>query len=1250
MAAVLDDNIFENIFSEAKKCEEDGYLEEALSLYKNAHQLHQSDSSKFAIDRLTDLLNSKLVNSFHDNLNLQASPHFQSTPYNTQGDNLAMNGPSTYNMSTTTPLKSALDHIKSLDISAINQSSNMTIAVQEGEKSFDAGKYNKLIVEARSLYKSGNELQKALEKYEEAYSLHEDAKLLKRIVKIQQELKLKQVETYVDTNALKNKSDKEDQIDQYNNFVINAKACMESGSPDEALQLYQEAYKIDPSERLKKKIDKLLETLAQSAGDESIDVEHYNKLIMDAKVKLKEEDYQGALLLYENAHELNPNEKLQKRIDKIKDFIENDVEDDNEENQDEQTTPTNNLSPSNDKNWNKSMMQSEVDEQCKGLIEDAKRWEKTNKISEALDAYREAQSLKPCPYFVQKITDLEKKLDINENDGDDGESELNVEHYNQLIIKGREHLNDDNMDKALKLYEEAYEINPSEKLSKRISKIKNKLSELNNGEEAGVDEEVKEFYDATIADAKIKEDKLLYDEAIALYEEANELIPSDSLSRKIANLEFKRDSDKDAESQKPSSVQSLDDLSAFEKAKYNELIVKGKYAQKESKIEKALGYYKKAAQIYKNEKLGTRIQKLEKFLEEEAENENLYTDIGDGLFLTNDVHDKLYQYQREGVKWMWELYRAEHGGILGDDMGLGKTIQTIVYLQALFLMEEISTAMLCMPLSLINNWQEEFKKWAPEIRVELFHGSKAERERNVKKVIKRGGVILTTYGIIEKNVEFLVNTSFKWDYLVLDEGHKIKNPTKTSKAMRNVPCNHRLLISGTPIQNNLKELWALFDFVSRGKLLGTMTTFKMNYITPIERGREKDASKAEAKLGAKLAENLRKLIDPFFLRRTKAEIKSKNTDSASAFSKLGKKNELCVWLQLSDVQLNLYKAFLTLDSVRDAMNSSKSPLAALTVLKKICDHPRLAIKFEALREVMDADNMSMKPDDHQKLLSTVELPKDPADEILLRESCKLKFALELLDHLHADGHRTLLFSTSLKILNYIQSMIADKGLKCLRIDGSINRPGERQEIIDKFNTDMRYSVLLLTTQVGGVGLNLTSANRVIIYDPNWNPATDAQAVDRSYRIGQTKPVIVYRLLTSGTIEEKIYRKQVFKDSITRQATGESFDPIRYFTNQEISQLFELGSTSTSETCDQLEQLHGADRNHSEQVRTDLAAISGMGAIGCSDHDLLFSHEEVVDNTPEERQFVEERVSFLQIITGNVPVACYARPFSLHCRK
>lgn len=945
MSTHLDEDILDNICSEAKKFEEDGLLEEALSQYKDAYKIQPSNAVKATISRLTDVLSNKLASNFEKNMDLNA-PCFQSTPYSTQTEDevFKINGLST-------PVSSLMK--KHLNISAISQSNNTTIAIQNADRSFDASYYNKLIVEGRSLYKDSKNLEAALKKYEEAYSLHQDAKLHKRIMTIKQELKSREVQSYVESSMKGSNSDNEELIEQYNNFVINAKACVESDELANALELYREAYKIDPSVKLKSKIDKLAEQIASSDNIDEDDVEKYNDLIRDAKAKLKEENYGDALLFYENANEINPSEKLQKRIQKIREFIENDSENEGEKDDDS--------NPVNDRQMNNSVAQTEVDEHCNSLVKNAKEYERKSNIEGALDAYREAQGLKPCPYFIQKIRDLESKLSINESAGEE-DAELNVEQFNQLIINAREHLNDGNLAEALKLYKEAYDRNPSKKLLKRINKIEEKLTNeaAKDDDEVDIDPEVREYYDATIEDAKTKEEKLLYDEAIALYEEANELIPSEKLSQRIASLEFKRDSEKDKENTEPSSARNLNDLSPSDKAKYNELIVKGKYAQKESKIEKALSYYQKASKIYTSEKLDTRIKKLEKFLEEEAANEELYTDLGDGLFLTNEVHDKLYEYQREGVKWMWELYRAENGGILGDDMGLGKTIQTITYLQALFMMEEISNAMLCMPLSLINNWQEEFKKWAPEIRVELFHGSKAERERNVKKVIKRGGVILTTYGIIEKNVEFLVNTMFKWDYLILDEGHKIKNPTKTSKAMRNVPCTHRLLISGTPIQNNLKELWALFDFVSRGKLLGTMTTFKMNYITPIERGREKDASKAEAKLGAKLAENLRNLIDPYFLRRTKAEIKSRNVDTSTGVNKLGKKNELCVWLQLSDIQLNLYKAFLTLDTVRDAMNSSRSPLASLTVLKKICDHPRLAIKFEALRDVMDADNMSMK--------------------------------------------------------------------------------------------------------------------------------------------------------------------------------------------------------------------------------------------------------------------------------------------------
>ena len=902
-----------------------------------------NDQKKLSVsneDLTTEDLDSEIklspISLGHFNKITSAGSPLQSTPYENE---LTNNHPENHNnLPSLTPIRPVFKS-KQYNVSS-NQSANNTVALAEIDQSFDEILYNQLIIDARLLYKKGN-LQDALSKYEEAYNLHEDMKLYKRICKIKEQLKITDPEE--EFNILENG---DYVLETYNNLVRDAKSHVETENFDKALTLYKEAYEIDPSEKLYNKISKLESDLACDVPE--IDDQHYSLILKSAKREFDDKNYQKSYDLYNQANKINPSEELSKKISLTSDYLKGFKS----ENTAHEVV-----------NKNLSEVKSDVDAYFSDLLLKAKECEESNKLEEAIDYYRECITMKTNPFLVEKIQELEENCNINNDKSQI--SELNVELYNNLIIKGRELLNCGNLKDALTTYKDALAQNYSEKLVKRIEKIKNKIledSENDDDNENDGDIEIQNYYEATITHAREKEENCLFDEAIALYEEANELIPKEDIALKISKLEFKRDSEaNDKKVEKHVSVKSSDhEVSSKDKIRYNDLISKGKYAQKDSKIEKALSYYKKALNIYKNEKLVLRINKLQKFLEDEEENEGWYTDLGDGFFLTNEVFDKLYEYQREGVKWMWELYRAEHGGILGDDMGLGKTIQTIVYLQAIFVMEEISSAILVMPLSLVNNWQEEFSKWAPEIRVELFHGTKSERERNVKRVIKKGGVLLTTYGIIEKNVEFLINTSFKWDYLILDEGHKIKNPTKTSKAMRNVPCIHRLLISGTPIQNNLKELWALFDFVSRGKLLGTMSTFKMNYIIPIERGRQKDASKAEARLGTKLAENLRRLIDPFFLRRTKAEIKKKNEKGSAGINNLGKKNELCVWLKLSDGQHNLYKAFLTLDTVRDAMNSSKSPLAALTVLKKICDHPRLAIKFEALREVMDSDAMDMK--------------------------------------------------------------------------------------------------------------------------------------------------------------------------------------------------------------------------------------------------------------------------------------------------
>jgi SNF2 family DNA or RNA helicase len=296
------------------------------------------------------------------------------------------------------------------------------------------------------------------------------------------------------------------------------------------------------------------------------------------------------------------------------------------------------------------------------------------------------------------------------------------------------------------------------------------------------------------------------------------------------------------------------------------------------------------------------------------EDDDAMTHMGDGYYLFSELYNQLYSHQREGVLWMWSLFKKKKGGILGDDMGLGKTIQVIAYLSGMFDAENIKTVLIILPVAVITNWDNEFEKWyeinqyltfafllslprAPGISVQHFHSnSKRDRDRALMKVQKRGGVCLTSYGMLVNNsdqLRDLEGREFVWDYVILDEGHKIKNPAnKCSKGIHSIPARHRLILTGTPVQNNLKEMWALFDWTHQGKiwfafflaflffvlccagsLLGTRKTFNMEYENPIVRAREKDATAGQQKLGQHIAQSLQKIIAPYFLRRTKADVK-----------------------------------------------------------------------------------------------------------------------------------------------------------------------------------------------------------------------------------------------------------------------------------------------------------------------------------------------------------------------------------------
>ncbi|NXW47612.1 ERC6L protein, partial [Nyctiprogne leucopyga] len=686
------------------------------------------------------------------------------------------------------------------------------------------------------------------------------------------------------------------------------------------------------------------------------------------------------------------------------------------------------------------------------------------------------------------------------------------------------------------------------------------------------------------------------------------------------------------------------------------LVSSAKAAAGDGELEEALRLFRLAAAIRPSEKLRGRMERVAEALaaaaeqqhREEEEEEGFVDVCGSGLLIYGEMHGKLFQHQREGVAFLYRLHReGRPGGILADDMGLGKTIQVIAFLSGMFDTELIRHVLLIMPTTLVSSWLAEFARWTPGLRVKEFHGtSKTERTRNLERVQRKNGIIITSYQMLINNWKQLASSheqEFVWDYVILDEAHKIKCPSnKTTKCVYAIPAKHRLLLTGTPVQNNLREMWSLFDFACQGSLLGTAKTFRMEYENPITRAREKDATLGEKALGLKISENLMTIIKPYFLRRSKEDIKNSHTDkpaaplpedpsenSAPVMPSLTRKNDFVVWVYLAPVQEEIYRNFLSLDHVKEVLMTTRSPLAELTVLKKLCDHPRLLSARACIQLGLEEQECSEQ--DHRSkagVISGANKIDHLSEETVIQESGKMLFLVGLLERLREEGHRTLVFSQSRKMLDIIEHVLSRRRFRIMRIDGTVTHLTEREKRINAFQSSKDYSVFLLTTQVGGVGITLTAASRVVIFDPSWNPATDAQAVDRAYRIGQKENVVIYRLITCGTVEEKIYRRQVFKDSLIRQTTGDKKNPFRYFSKQELRELFTLEDTRTSATQIQLQSLHATQRKTDLQLDEHIAYLHSLEMFGISDHDLIYTreiaHEEQVESE-EAHQYIQRRV-------------------------
>ncbi|XP_039337160.1 DNA excision repair protein ERCC-6 isoform X2 [Mauremys reevesii] len=556
-------------------------------------------------------------------------------------------------------------------------------------------------------------------------------------------------------------------------------------------------------------------------------------------------------------------------------------------------------------------------------------------------------------------------------------------------------------------------------------------------------------------------------------------------------------------------------------------------------------YYKQRLRRWHKQRLKDKEER--RMAEEDSDESD--AEFDEGFRVPGFLFRKLFKYQQTGVRWLWELHCQQAGGILGDEMGLGKTIQIIAFLAGLsyskirtrgsnYRFKGLGPTVIVCPTTVMHQWVKEFHSWWPPFRVAVLHETGSYTNKKVKlirEIAACHGILITSYSYIRLMQDNI--NSYDWHYVILDEGHKIRNPNAAvTLACKQFRTPHRIILSGSPMQNNLKELWSLFDFVFPGKL-GTLPVFMEQFSVPITMGGYSNASPVQVKTAYKCACVLRDTINPYLLRRMKADVQMSLS--------LPDKNEQVLFCRLTDEQRQVYQNFIDSKEVYQILSGNMQVFSGLVALRKICNHPDL---FSGGPKILKG-----VPDD--------EL--EEADQFgYWKRSGKMIVVESLLKIWHKQGHRVLLFTQSRQMLKILEVFLRDRNYSYLKMDGTTTI-ASRQPLITRYNEDTSIFVFLLTTRVGGIGVNLTGADRVIIYDPDWNPSTDTQARERAWRIGQKKQVTVYRLLTAGTIEEKIYHRQIFKQFLTNRVLKDPKQR-RFFKSNDLYELFTLTSPDGSQ--------------------------------------------------------------------------------------
>ncbi|WP_294129436.1 DEAD/DEAH box helicase [uncultured Clostridium sp.] len=450
----------------------------------------------------------------------------------------------------------------------------------------------------------------------------------------------------------------------------------------------------------------------------------------------------------------------------------------------------------------------------------------------------------------------------------------------------------------------------------------------------------------------------------------------------------------------------------------------------------------------------------------------------------------LRDYQLTGFKWFKTLSHYEFGGILADEMGLGKTIQTIAFL----LSEKNKKSIIVTPTSLIYNWRSEFEKFAPTMRIKVVHGNKEDREFT-KDEIKNVDVLITTYGTLRNDYNLYDDITF--DFCIIDEGQNIKNPlSQSSEVVKGLKAKVKFALTGTPIENNLMELWSLFDYILPGYLY-SKRKFQDKFIK-VEKG----------------LEELKKLIRPFILRRLKNDVMSELPD----------KIEKRFLIEMTEEQKKVYKAYV--DDVKIKMKEKDFTTDKITIFSYLTKLRQLTLDPSILIEGYTGG------------------------------SGKIDVTVELIQDFIKEKHKILLFSQFTSVLDSIKKVLESEGIEYFYLDGS-TKASERVQLVNEFNESDKVKIFLISLKAGGTGLNLTSADIVIHFDPWWNPAIEDQATDRAHRFGQKNVVEVIKLIAKGSIEEKIIKLQESKKEIINEIMSGNYTNGGFLSSLSADEIKEL---------------------------------------------------------------------------------------------